>query len=342
MLVGFIGAGAVVETAWLPAIARLALPDLQCFGYDPHSERVLENITLCNSLPELLAMPLDIVIITTPSLLHLPVLEAVLQSPTAQIVIEKPVVASLEQISTLQTLLGNPAHSSRVLAIDHWMVRTDAIQFISHLDKIERIEGFLLEPSGFNDAGEPVALNFATGHADTRQLRHPDGVIVDIGTHVLAMMRETLHQLGGHDELALELVCAHDRLGNEIQSGDFTTAEGDAVLKGTLSGIPIMLTLNKYAGPAGGQKGMKVFLHDGRVINVDRRGTDEVVEVLNTNSSRQHKMSGPLYDRCLKEVVLGESRIFKRNPPEIPALTQRRITEVEALLALQQKLRGKH
>lgn len=342
MLVGFIGAGSVVATAWLPAISRLALADIQCFGFDPHTERACDSLTMCDSLAGLLALPLDIVIITTPSLLHLPILEVVLQSPVAQIVVEKPVVATLEQLSRLRTLLSHPAHSSRVLAVDHWMVRTDATEFISHLDEIARIEGFLLEPSGYNDAGEPVALNFATGQADTRQLHHPDGVIVDIGTHVLAMMRETIHLLGGHDELALELVHARDRLGNDIQQGDVTTAEGDAVLKGTMSGIPITVTLNKYAGPAGGQKGMKIFLHDGRVVNVDRRGSDEVAEVLNTHSSRQHKMSGPLYERCLNEVVFGEFRIFKRNPQQVPPLTQRRIKEVTALLALHQKLRGQH
>jgi hypothetical protein len=32
---------------------------------------------------------------------------------------------------------------------------------------------------------------------DPRQLRHPDGVILDIGTHVLAMLRETLLGCGG-------------------------------------------------------------------------------------------------------------------------------------------------
>lgn len=342
MLVGFIGVGAVVETAWLPAISRLSLPEIQCVGFDPHSSRALDNITMFDSQARLLESPLDIVVITTPSLIHLPVLEAVLQSSVAQIVVEKPVVATLEQLSTLKTLLNQPANSSRVLAVDHWMVRTDATQFISDINQIERIEGYLQEPSGFNDAGEPAALNFATGQADTRHLRHPDGVIVDIGTHVLAMMRETIHQLGGNDDLSLELVFARDRLGNAIQPGDFTTAEGSALIKGTLSGIPITMTLNKYAGPAGGQKGMKIFLHDGRVVNVDRRGTDEVVEVLNTNSSRQHKISGPLYDRCLNEVVFGANRLFKSKPHRVPELTRRRVADVTALLALQQKLRGKH
>lgn len=342
MLVGLIGTGAVVETAYLPAISRLSLPELSCYGFDPDPERRLEGVTACDSLDELLALPLDVVMITTPSLLHLPVLQAVLKSDIAQIVVEKPVAATLEQLAELETMLADPQIASRVLALDHWMVRTDATQFINSVAEIARIDGFLLEPSGFNDAGEPIALNFATGEADTRQLRHPDGVIVDIGTHVLAMIRETLHRLGGNDELTLALVHARDRLGNSIQPGDVTTAEGDAALRGTVGGIPFTLTLNKYAGPAGGQKGMKIYLRDGRVVNVDRRGTDEVVEVLTTRSSRQHKIAGPLYVRCLGEIIFGAERMFASRPGDIPALTQRRIAEVRALLALQQELRGKH
>ncbi|MCT4717384.1 Gfo/Idh/MocA family oxidoreductase [Enterobacteriaceae bacterium H18W14] len=342
MLVGLIGTGAVVETAYLPAISRLSLAEIQCYGFDPDPAREPQGVTRCDSLADLLALPLDIVFITTPSLLHLPVLETVLKSKAAQIVVEKPVAATLEQLTTLGQWLEDPAIASRVLALDHWMVRTDAAQFIKSIGEIERIEGFLFEPSGFNDAGEPAALNFATGQADTRQLRHPDGVIVDIGTHVLAMMRETVHKLGGNDNLAIELVYARDRLGNSIRAGDLTTAEGDAMLRGTLSDIPFTLALNKYAGPAGGQKGMKIYLHDGRIVNVDRRGADEVTEVLGATSCRQQKITGPLYDRCLGEVVFGDERIFMRNPQAVPALTRRRMAEVKALLEIQQALRGKH
>jgi hypothetical protein len=91
-----------------------------------------------------------------------------------------------------------------VLALDHWMARLGTVQqgLVDTVADIVRIEGFLQEPSGFNAAGEPIALNFATGEPDTRTLRHPDGVILDIGTHVLAMMRETLRYLGGRYGLA--------------------------------------------------------------------------------------------------------------------------------------------
>ncbi len=342
MLAGLIGLGSVIETAYLPALRRISPPLLECYGYDADPSRQVDGITRCDSLDALLAMPLDVVLITTSSLHHLPVLERVLQSDVPAIVVEKPVAATLAQLETLKTLLAKPQNAARVLALDHWMVRTQACNHIHNINEIKCIEGFLLEPSGFNPAGEPVALNFATGEADTRQLRHPDGVIVDIGTHTLAMMRETVHQLGGNDQLTVELSYARDRLGNAIAAGDFTTAEGEALLTGTMSGIHFTLHLNKYAGPAGGQKGIRIHLHNGQIINIDRQGLNEVVERISEQGTERNTLAGPLYDRCLHDVVFGEQRLFLRTPEEIPAYTQRRIAEVTALLELQQQLRGTH
>lgn len=342
MLAGLIGLGSVIETAYLPALRRISPPLLECYGYDADPTRQIDGINRCDSVDALLAMPLDVVLITTSSLHHLPVLERVLQSDVPAIVVEKPVAATLAQLETLKTLLAKPQNAARVLALDHWMVRTQACNHIHNTNEIKCIEGFLLEPSGFNAAGEPIALNFATGEADTRQLHHPDGVIVDIGTHTLAMMRETVHQLGGNDQLTVELNYARDRLGNAIAAGDFTTAEGEALLTGTLSGIPFTLHLNKYAGPAGGQKGMRIHLHDGQMINIDREGMNEVVERISEQGTERSTLAGPLYDRCLHDVVFGEQRLFLRTPDEIPAYTQRRIAEVTALLELQQQLRGSH
>ncbi|VFS29339.1 Uncharacterised protein [Serratia liquefaciens] len=136
--------------------------------------------------------------------------------------VEKPIVANLEQAARLRALLAPTEQAARVLALDHWMARGVALNAPGPLWRAEGeasglppphlsaqdivwIEGYLQEPSGFNSAGEPVALNFATGELDTRQLRHPDGVILDIGTHVLAMLRETLHASGGDTALSLSL-----------------------------------------------------------------------------------------------------------------------------------------
>lgn len=257
MQLGFVGLGAVVETAYLPALRNRLGSSLHLLGFDLDPTKQPEGIPRCASLPELLAQPLDTLFITTASLHHLEVLEQALASPVTRIVVEKPIVATLSQMARLKALLAQPGAADRVLALDHWMARLGAVRFalVSHFSEIVSMEGFLQEPSGFNAAGEPVALNFATGEPDKRTLRHPDGVILDIGTHVLAMLRETVRYLGGQDDMALQVMTARDRLGRNITQGDLITAEGEAHLQGRVSGVPVNIWLNKYAGPAGGQKG---------------------------------------------------------------------------------------
>lgn len=363
MLFGFIGLGSVIDTAYLPALKRLNVPLEHCYGFDVDETKAPAGIRRCDSLESLLATHPQTVFITTSSLWHLPVLEQVLHADVPRIVVEKPVAATLEQLAQLQALLARPGNADRVLALDHWMARDGVAQLLQGrpendwqpdapqavwseqkltLADIVRIEGYLLEPSGFNDKGEPIALNFATGEPDTRQLRHPDGVIVDIGTHVLAMMHETLAALGADNQLALTLVEAKDRLGKAIATGDVTTAEGSAHLTGELCGIPLDIRLNKYAGPAGGQKGIRLILRDGTVLSQDRRGTRDVLEVWQGESVQRWTLEGPVYDRCLARFIAGANSVFTRAPDQVRQLTQRRIAEVSALLHVQQRLRGPH
>ncbi len=54
MQIGFIGLGAVVETAYLPALRRLGNVIDRCHGYDLDSSRALPGIQRCNSLSALL------------------------------------------------------------------------------------------------------------------------------------------------------------------------------------------------------------------------------------------------------------------------------------------------
>lgn len=363
MNIGFVGLGAVVETAWLPALQRLSLPVSGLWGYDLNGDRMLPGVTRCESLAALLAQPIDTLCITTASLQHLSVLEAVLVSSIPRIVVEKPIVATTAQISRLRELLSLPENARRVLALDHWMARDGArclaqgnmdarwraenqVQLatppVASFDDIVGIDGFLLEPSGFNAAGEPMALNFATGEPDTRQLRHPDGVILDVGTHVLAMMRETVRYLGGSDELSLCVRQAKDRLGRSIVTGDVQTAEGEAHLQGTLAGLPVNLWLNKYAGPGVERKGIRIFLRDGRIISQSRFSGGERVELLTGDSTVSWTREGAIYAHCLGEHIFGAQSLFARAPDEVAKLTQRRVAEVELLLQLQQQLRGAH
>ncbi|KLV66122.1 oxidoreductase [Citrobacter murliniae] len=360
MLLGFVGLGAVVETAYLPTIRNLFGNSASCLGFDVQPVKQPEGVTRCSSLAELLTQPLDTLFVTTASLHHLEVLELALASPISRIVVEKPIVATLPQIEKLKTLLAMPGVASRVLALDHWMARTGAMQLalgkldpqwrgdnrpqalISRFSDIVRIEGFLQEPSGFNATGEPIALNFATGEPDTRELRHPDGVILDIGTHVLAMLRETVRYLGGNDDITLQVMKAKDRPGRDISLGDLHTAEGEAHIQGQISGIALDIWLNKYAGPAGGQKGLRLHLSDGRIISYDRRGAEDVLELIDGDTVLRWSLPGTIYAHCLAEHILGAQSLFERSPQEVGHTTQRRLEEVEHLLTLQQQLRGPH
>ncbi|WP_368541632.1 Gfo/Idh/MocA family oxidoreductase [Enterobacter soli] len=344
MLSGFVGLGAVVETAYLPALRTLFGDSLRCTGFDILPDKRPHGVTRCASLAELLSQPLDTLFITTASLHHLDVLERALASSIPRIVVEKPIVATLSQIERLRALLASPDAAARVLALDHWMARLDMVTLglVESLADIVKIEGFLQEPSGLNAAGEPIALNFATGEPDTRTLRHPDGVILDIGTHVLAMLRETVRYLGGNSTMALRVVNARNRLGRDIAAGDFTTAEGQAHLQGQVSGVPVDIWLNKYAGPSGGQKGLRVYLRDGRIISHDRRGAEDVLERIAGDDRQRWHVPGTIYARCLAERILGAQSLFTRDPEEVPRTTRRRLEEVELLLTLQQQLRGPH
>ena len=344
MQLGFVGLGAVVETAYLPALRNLFDGAVRCFGFDVLPAKHPEGVTRCASLAALLATPLDTLFITTASLHHLEVLELAIASPVPRIVIEKPIVATLPQIEKLNTLLATPGVASRVLALDHWMARIETVKrsLVGNVSDIVKIDGFLQEPSGYNAAGEPIALNFATGEPDTRTLRHPDGVILDIGTHVLAMLRETVRYLGGNDDMTLQVVTAKDRLGCPIAKGDMTTAEGEAHLQGHISGVPVDIWLNKYAGPAGGQKGLRFCLRDGRIISHDRRGGEDVLELIDGDTRHCWTIPGTIYAHCLAEQILGAKSLFERDPQEVSRTTRRRIAEVELLLALQQQLRGPH
>ncbi|MBB5191673.1 putative dehydrogenase [Silvimonas terrae] len=354
MQIGFAGLGAVVHTAYLPALQRLGRADTLCYGFDPDPARAPTGIQRCTSLEGLLAQSLDILFITTSSTSHLPVLQQALASPVPRICVEKPVVASLAQMSQLNQLLGDPAHARRVLALDHWMVRNSWLapnavnpawqaqdgqdaRLPLALADISRIEGFLQEPSGLNAAGEPIALNFATGEPDTRQLQHPDGVILDTGTHVLALLREIIHHLGGEDTLQLHLTHCKDRLGRPIVRTDLVTAEGEAHLQGRLGGITTDIWLNKYAGAAGGQKGFALHLRDGRVIRLNRQGNADVLSVSHGAQTQQWSLPGPIYDHCLG-AVLNPAGPFT----QAAALTRRRMAEVTLLLQIQQLLRGPH
>ncbi|WP_089137432.1 Gfo/Idh/MocA family oxidoreductase [Vibrio rumoiensis] len=373
MKIGVVGLGGIFEVAYWPAFQQFQIeyPDqpIQLFGYDPKysAEPSLAspfpNLTFATSYSDLLSFDLDLLLILTPPETHYDLVVEALQSGTTSIVIEKPVVANLEQLAQLRRLLQDQAYATRVLALDHWSGRNGIQTLVNHqLDgswqlqtehsstdcvpdipiiepqDILNVEGYLLEPCGFNQQGEPIALNFATGLEDSRQFFHPDGVILDIGTHVLTMMREFLAQYCSNHSLQLQAKVARDRLGNDIASGDVKTAEGEALLEGHCGSVPIRLHLNKYAGLEGGQKGMTVDLVGGRRLILDRQGADELMIYCDGKQHWQWIRYGSLYQHTIFDLLLN----LPLAGNVIASMTSRRMDEVHSLLNIQQGLRGKH
>lgn len=354
MAIGFIGLGAVVDTAYLPALQRMGFPLTECYGYDPDPARCPAGIVRCDSLEQLLASAPETVFITTSSLWHIPVLEQVLRSDVPRIVVEKPVAATLAQIAQLKGWLSAPETAARVLALDHWMARRAAQQLLGEgldagwqpqgaairpatLKDVAEVEGFLLEPCGIDAQGHPFALNFATGEPDQRTFRHPDGVILDIGTHVLAMIRELLVALGGDDSLRLVAEGVCDRLGRPIARGDLSTAEGRACLRGEAAGVPVTLWLDKYAGPGVEKKGLRLMLKDGRVIELLRSGNLAWLHHHENGVEQRWLLEGSLYRHCIAQTLLAPIPVGGWG-----GVTARRLQEVGLLLGLQQQLRGPH
>nr|VUD28720.1 oxidoreductase, NAD-binding [Raoultella sp. NCTC 9187] len=80
MQAGFIGLGAVVETAWLPALKNLAIPLAACWGFDSDPQRMPEGVSRCGSLARCWQSRWISCLLPPRSLQHLPVLEAALAS----------------------------------------------------------------------------------------------------------------------------------------------------------------------------------------------------------------------------------------------------------------------
>lgn len=113
-------------------------------------------------------------------------------------------------------------------------------------------------------------------------------------------------------------------------------------MQGSISGVPVDIWLNKYAGPAGGQKGLRFHLRDGRIVSHDRRGAEDVLELIKGKEIQRWHIPGTIYEHCLAEHILGAKSLFERDPHQVSRTTRRRVAEVTLLLTLQQQLRGPH
>ena len=203
-----------------------------------------------------------------------------------------------------------------------------------NLSDIESIEGFLLEKSTADtQTGEPLALNFATGQPDPRTFRYPDGVILDTATHPLALIREILTGMGSEEsKLEIKIEDMRDKYGKPIQSNDWSTAEGSAKLTLSISGIPIRIDVNKYAGEQN-RKGIIINFKDGSSLSLSRINNEDILELRDQQAKQLGKMEiqSPLYDILVRHSIRPPSP-RSSSLGNYKGLTSRRIEEISTLL----------
>ena len=340
-----------MQTAYLPALAALA-ENTEIWGFDPAI--TLPGVMSASTLEALLAEPLDRLVIATPSLLHLPVLEQALASAIPLILVEKPVVATLAQHDRLHALLADPEVAARVLALDHWMAR-NAVQQLLLSGKLDegwqprepgapgsgwppspisaRWRGFCWNPAAWTRRGIPMpstsppgsriggSCAIQTGHP---RHRHPSAGD-DPGTAGgPGWGRPPAPDRGGRLRPA---GAAHPARG----SGD---RRGRACLRGEAAGCPLTLWLDKYAGPGVEKKGLCLHLRDGRRIELLRCGNLEWLHHHDVDGMRGWQREGP-------SIATASPRPCWRPAfGRWAGVTARRLQEVALLLELQQGLRG--
>ena len=189
----------------------------------------------------------------------------------------------------LNALLANPDAASRVLALDHWMARIETVKrsLVGSVSDIVKIDGFCRNRADITLQENPSRLTLppASGHSNASPpgRRNPD-----IGTHVLAMLRETVRYLGGSDDMTLQVVTAKTAGpryckrrpdhggGRGASSGPHQRRAGEYLAE-------------QIRGTRGRAKGLRLWLRDGRIISHDRRGAEDVLELIEgENIQRWH------------------------------------------------------
>lgn len=99
--------------------------------------------------------------------------------------------------------------------------------------------------------------------------------------------------------MTLQVVTAKRPHGPRNRNGRSDHGGRRGAFAGSISGVPVDIWLNKYAGPAGGQKGLRFHLRDGRIVSHDRRGAEDVLELIKGKEIQRWHIPGTIYEHCL-------------------------------------------
>jgi predicted dehydrogenase len=334
---GLIGLGAI-SRSYIDDFHQ-SHPNASLCGVDPYKKDWPKDIQRIHTVAELCQTLPDLVCILTPPNSHVPILQEViaLTSAKTKILCEKPATIDPQEIETLKGIIEAPNSKNRVFLADHWLGRFWALKNLIQKENVSRLEGFLIEPSGIDHEEKPTPLDFRTGELDKRDWihEHPNGVILDTLIHPFNLLASLF---GGSSEMIVldsKKSTVLDRFGKPIQKGDLTTAEGTAILKGTIGSIPIEITANKYGGKTS-KKG--VTIHDKQGGCIELRGTPkgDLLSILDqTKGTIQTLHLQPLYERFITEFVWP---VFQ-NPALLHHVNRQHLQTLERLFGIHASIR---
>lgn len=334
---GLIGLGAISDS-YIDAFHQ-SHPNASLCGVDPYKKDWPKDIQRIPTIEKLCQISPDLVCILTPPDSHVPILQEVIErtSEKTNILCEKPATIDPQEIETLKGIIEAPNSKNRVFLADHWLGRFWALKNLIRKENVSRLEGFLEEPSGIDHEEKPTPLDFRTGELDKRDWihQHPNGVILDTMIHPLNLLAALF---GGSSEkivLDSKKSTVLDRFGKPIQKGDLTTAEGTAVINGTIGGIPTEITANKYGGE-NSQKGLTIHSKQGRI---ELRGSpqgDLLREYTQEGQiASQTLYNERLYQRFLREFAL---TVFD-NPVLLHHVNTQHLQTLERLFGIHTSIR---
>ena len=222
MRIGLIGAGAIAQSAYLPALSEL--PNLKLTSIVETNDQIIENLSTKMSL-EYIGKDInrcfdhvDVLIVAVPNYLHFPVCKACLTAGK-HVLCEKPLAISTNEC---ENLLSVSNFFNRKLAVAHVRRFYPAVRIIKEIISSGELGNFI--SFDFKE-GTVFSWPTVTGFVFDKA-KAGGGVLIDIGVHLLDLLLWWLpyeisdftyadDNLGGVEACAeIELILSNGTKGN--------------------------------------------------------------------------------------------------------------------------------
>jgi hypothetical protein len=350
MKIGIVGAGAITNTSYLPALANLSSSQREKMkvtvtDINPQaleSVRQTYGVNTTNSFSALCGTQLDYLILATPPEGHYQqVKEGLETTEGTRVVCEKPATTSKSELPAFHQLNQNPHYQGRLLLGDHWLPRGDTLQkYLDPFGPVTHMSGFFNEPSTTSAEGTPLPLDFKTRLPDQRPWihEHPHGVLLDTVIHLFNLMARLL-PMESPFSIHVDACEMKDRFKTLIQSGNHQAAEGYASIKGhfnTHPQIPFTLEANKYSDHS--KKGIILNGSSGQQLTLFGSPHGDYLHHKQGRKIDTIHVKAPLYERFI-DLFLPPRSIFE-NPALVKTINQRHLIILQTLFDLHRQIRG--